>query len=76
MKQHIACSIPWCHGTASRELTWFVRNIDEIPCMADMMEDIELEDRDRGATPGIILRHQAEGGGPDSLMVPHPTHHH
>ena len=24
--------------------------------------------------PGIILRHQAERGGPDSPMVPHPTH--
>ena len=53
-----------------------MRNIDEILHVADMMVDIELEDRDQGAAPGIILRHHAEGGGPDSPTVPHPTHCH
>ena len=54
---------------------WFVRNIDEIPHVADMMVNIELEDRDRGVAPGIFLRHQAKMGGPDSPDVLHPTHH-
>ena len=63
MKQHIARPIPWHHGAASRELMWFVMNI-------------ELGDRDQGVDPGIILRHQAERGGPDSPAVLHPTHHH
>ena len=75
MKQHIARPIPWLHGTASRELTWFVRNIDKIPHVADTMVDLELGDRDQGVAPGIILRHQAEKGGPDLPAVPHPTHH-
>ena len=75
MKQHIARPILWCHGTASRELMWFLRNIDKIPHTADMMVDVELGNRDQGVAPGIVLGHQAKRGGPDSPMVPHPTHH-
>ena len=76
MKQHFACPIPWHHGTASRELKWLVKNVDKMLCIADMMVDVELGDRDGGVAPGSILRHQAGRDGPDTPAVPHPTHCH
>ena len=74
MKQHIARPIPWHHGTASRELKLFVKNIDKMPHVEDTMMDVELGNRDRGAAPGVILRCQAKRGGPDTPAVPHQTH--
>ena len=40
----------------------------------DTMMDVELGDRDRGVALGIILRHEAKRGGPDTPVVPYPTH--
>ena len=62
--------IPWHHGTAGRELMWFVRNVNKILHVADTMVDIELGDRDRGTAAGIVLRHQTERSGPDSPKFP------
>ena len=73
-KQHIAHPIPWYHGTASREMKWCVKNKDKMPHIMDMMMDVDPGDRGQGVAPGIILRHPAKRGGPDTPSVPHPTH--
>ena len=68
--------IPWHHGAASREQRWLVKGAGRMPCAAGRMMDVEPGHRDQGAAPGFVLRCQAKRGGPDTLAVPYPTHHH
>ena len=70
---YIAHPIPWHHGTASRELKWFVKNIDKMLHVVDMMMDVELGDRDQGVAPGIVLRCQTKRDGPDTPAAPQHT---